>query len=91
MVSSLLAMKLRDANTVASAPTRFGSNTLLLLFRFPKAFAHYIKNNNKEPVVKKWGTKRYVIPCNPNERDLKKHATEHYDKYSGAYFACMRN
>ena len=42
-------------------------------------------------MVKKWGTKRYVIPCNPNERDLKKHATEHYDKYSGAYFACMRN
>lgn len=41
--------------------------------------------------MKKWGTKRYVIPCNPNERDLKKHATEHYDKYSGAYFARMRN
>ncbi len=77
--------------TVASAPTRFGSHTLLLLFRFPKAFAHYIKNNNKEPAVRQWGTRPYVIPCNPNERDLKKHPTEHYDKYAGAYFARMSN
>ena len=63
----------------------------LLLFRFAKAFGGYIKNSNKEPVVKKSGTTRYITPFNPNERDLKKHPTEHYDKYSGAYFARMRN
>jgi hypothetical protein len=42
-------------------------------------------------VLRRWGRKQYVIPCNPNERDLRKHATENYDKYSDAYFACMRN
>jgi hypothetical protein len=35
--------------------------------------------------------KQYIIPCNPNERDLKKHATEHFDKYSGPYFKGMGN
>ena len=82
---------LHDANTLASAPTHFCSHTLLLLFRFPHAFAGYIKNNNKEPVVKKSATKQYITPFNPNERDLKKHSTENWDKYSDPYFTRMRN
>lgn len=67
-----------------------GSHTLLL-FRFAKAFAGYIKNSNKEPVVKKSGTTRYITPFNPNERDLKKNPTENWDKYSDACFQRMRN
>ena len=71
--------------------TRTTTHTLLLLFRFPKAFAHYIKNNNKEPVVRKSGPRQYITPFNPNERDLKKHSTENWDKYSDPYFQSMRN
>ena len=56
-----------------------------------KAFAHYIKNNNKEPVVRKSGPRQYITPFNPNERDLKKHSTENWDKYSDPYFQSMRN
>ena len=63
----------------------------LLLFRFAKAFAGYIKNSNKEPVVKKSGTTRYITPFNPNERDLKKNPTQNWEKYSDACFQCMRN